>query len=150
MSQNIDLLRRVYDAWNREGLEAFETLRDCMDPAVESVEPPEFPGGGTYIGVEAWRAAMTHQLEGWDKIQFEPHQFLENDDKVMAATRVLTRGRSTQIETEWVIFHVMTVRQDRIVRFMSCFQRTPALEELGLPADEPVRAIPPRSESTLS
>lgn len=136
MSRNVELLRRFYEVWNREGLETSETFRDHLDPAVEFREPPELPGAGTHRGVEEWRAAMSRQLEGWERILFEPDEFLENRDEVFATVRVRTLGRETQIETERVIFHVWTIRQDRIVRCHVFFERAPALAELGLEAGE--------------
>lgn len=136
MSRNVDLLRRLYDTWNREGLGFFETAREFLDPDVEFREPPEFPGGGTYRGVEGWRAAMSRQLEAWEHVLFEPDEFLESGDHVFCALRVRTLGKETQIETERVIFHVVTIRQNRILAMRVFFERAPALRELGLEAGE--------------
>jgi ketosteroid isomerase-like protein len=136
MSRNARLLRRLYDIWNQEGLGFFETARELLDPAMEFREPPEFPGAGTYRGVEGWKAAMSQQLEAWERILFEPDEFLESGDEVFCAVRVRTLGRETQIETERLIFHVVTVREDRIFRLCVFFERAPALRELELPAGE--------------
>jgi ketosteroid isomerase-like protein len=77
---------------------------------------------------------MSQQLEAWERILFEPDEFLESGDKVFCAVRVRTLGRETQIETERVIFHVVTIREDRILRLHVFFERAPALAELGLAA----------------
>jgi ketosteroid isomerase-like protein len=137
MSRNVALLRRWYETWNRQGLETFETLREHLDPALEFREPPEFPGAGTYRGVEEWRASMSRLFDAWEQILFEPAEFLENGDKVFASVRVRTFGRATDIETERVIFHVLTIRDERIVRWHLFFERAPALRELRLEADGP-------------
>jgi ketosteroid isomerase-like protein len=136
MSRNVDLLRRLYETWNREGLGFFETAHEFLDPAVEFREPPEFPGAGTYRGVEGWRAAMGRQLEAWERILFEPDEFLESGNRVFATVRVRTLGRETQIETERVIFHVVTIRDERILAMRVFFERAPALRELGLEVGE--------------
>jgi ketosteroid isomerase-like protein len=137
MSRNVELLRRWYETWNRQGLETFETLREHLDPAVEFREPPEFPGAGTYRGVEEWRASMCRLFDAWEQILFEPAEFLESGEKVFASVRVRTFGRATDIETERVIFHVVTIRDERIVRWHLFFERAPALRELRLEADGP-------------
>jgi ketosteroid isomerase-like protein len=142
MSRNVALLRRLYDTWNQEGLGFFETARELLDPAMEFREPPEFPGAGTYRGVEGWRTAMSQQLEGWERILFEPDEFLESGDKVFCAVRVRTLGKETQIETERVIFHVVTIREHRILRLRVFFERTPALAELGLEGGRTGEATP--------
>jgi len=131
VSRNLDLARQLYEVWNREGVGMFESLRDRIAPEVESVEPPEFPGAGAHTGVEEWRAAMERQLEGWDRIVFEPQEFFESGDRVMVEARVVTRGRSTQLETEFTIFHVITVLNGRVTRFMSFFRRDLAHAELA-------------------
>ena len=134
MSRNVALLRRLYDTWNQEGLGFFEIAREFLDPAIEFREPQEFPGAATHRGIEAWRTAMSQQFEGWERILFEPDEFLERGDEVFCALRVRTLGKETQIETERLIFHVVTIREDRILRLRVFFDRTPALAELGLEA----------------
>jgi ketosteroid isomerase-like protein len=136
MSRKVALLRRLYDTWNQEGLGFFETARELLDPAVEFREPPEFPGAGTYRGLEGWRTAMSRQFEAWERILFEPDEFLESGDEVLCVVRVRTLGKETRIETERVIFHVVTIREDRILRMHVFFERAPALRELGLEAGE--------------
>jgi ketosteroid isomerase-like protein len=145
VSRNVELLKRVYEAWN---LGAFETIRDYIDPAVEFREAPEFPGGGSHRGVDELGAAMANRFDAWDKILFEPEEFVENGDEVLAVVRVLTRGKATGIETERVIFHLVTIRDDRILRWRVFFERDAAFEELGLPAGEPGQTVPASSEST--
>jgi ketosteroid isomerase-like protein len=150
MSRNEELLRRWYETWNREGLEAFETLQETLDPAVEFREPPEFPGSGTYRGVDGWRTAMSRQFEAWERILFEPDEFLENGDQVFAAVRVRTLGRATDIETERVIFHVVTIRDERIVRLHVFFERAPALRAVGLESGVAGRAGRSEEDSARS
>jgi ketosteroid isomerase-like protein len=150
MSRNEELLRRWYETWNREGLEAFETLQETLDPAVEFREPPEFPGSGTYRGVDGWRTAMSRQFEAWERILFEPDEFLENGDQVFAAVRVRTLGRATDIETERVIFHVVTIRDERIVRLHVFFEKAPALRAVGLEANVAGPAWRPEEDSARS
>jgi ketosteroid isomerase-like protein len=130
MAGNTDLLRRFYDAWNREGLDAFETLAELTAPDVEFTEPPDFPDGGTHHGVEEWRAAMARQLEGWQQIEFEPDEFVESGDRILAAVRARTLGRATDIETERLIFHVVTIGDGRVLRWHVFFDREAALKDL--------------------
>lgn len=138
MSRNVALLRHLYETWNREGLGFFEAADELLDPAVEFREPPEFPGAGVYRGVGGWRAAMARQLEAWERILFDPEEFLESGDKILATVRVRTLGKETQIETERIIFHVATIQEDRIHRMHVFFERAPAVADLGLEAGEAV------------
>jgi ketosteroid isomerase-like protein len=135
MPRNVELLRRWYETWNSQGLETFEIFREHLDPAMEFREPSEFPGSGTFRGVEEWRASMSRLFEAWEQIVFEPEEFLESGDKVFATVRVRTVGRATGIETERVIFHVLTIRHERVVHWQLFFERAAALRELRLKAD---------------
>jgi ketosteroid isomerase-like protein len=132
MSRNVALLRRLYEIWNQEGLGFFEAARDLLHPDIEFREPPEFPGAATYRGPDEWRAAMSQQLEGWERIRFEPDEFLESGDAVFCAVRARTFGKQSRIETERPIFHVWTVREHRVLRCDVFFERGPALRQLGL------------------
>jgi ketosteroid isomerase-like protein len=140
MSQNTALLRRLYATWNEQGLGFFEAARDRLDPDIEFQEPPEFPGGGTHHGIEGWRSAMAAQLEGWDRIVFEPDEFLESGDEVFSVVRVRTLGKETRIETEQVIFHVATIREGKVRRMRVFFDRASALAALA-PSSHPGPSI---------
>jgi ketosteroid isomerase-like protein len=150
MSRKVDLLRRLYETWNREGLGFFETADEFLDPAVEFREPPEFPGAGTHRGVEGWRAALARQFEAWERIRFEPDEFLESGNDVLATVRVRTLGRETQIETERIIFHVVRIRDDRILSMHVFFERALALRALGLESEDAAWLPSCRGKSTRS
>jgi hypothetical protein len=45
-------LRLAYDAFNRGDIDSAVRF---LDPEVEWTEPPDFPGGGTYHGIEGAR-----------------------------------------------------------------------------------------------
>jgi ketosteroid isomerase-like protein len=55
MARNADILRPIYDQWERGELRAGV---EVLDPEIVSIWPPEFPGGGTYRGRDGYASAM--------------------------------------------------------------------------------------------
>jgi ketosteroid isomerase-like protein len=135
MSQeNVELLRRTTEAFNRGDVEGALAL---IDP------PPEFelvPSGVPIVGVgdvsgvqrgtEAWR-----DLGLWaefDDPRFEVHEFIDAADRVFAWATLRGRGKQSGVETSWDVWAVWTVRDGRFVRWETFADRDAALDAAGL------------------
>jgi ketosteroid isomerase-like protein len=87
-------LRAAYAAFNRGDIDAAVQL---FDPNVEWVEPAEFPGGGSYHGVEGAKRYLTQSRAGAAEVNSEPERFIPSGDRIVVFVyaRVLSKGSST-------------------------------------------------------
>jgi ketosteroid isomerase-like protein len=133
MSQdNLDLVRRAYEAWNRGDLEG---TFDLFDPEVEVSAPRGFPEAGTYRGRAAVRQWMEEQLlPAFEQVRVEPERFLDAGEQVVVFVRYFGRGKASGAEVRGSIVdaHVVTVRGGK-VQTLQMYQGTEeALEAAGL------------------
>src|SRR6185436_6637880 len=75
MSQaNVELARKVFEAWNRGDVDAF---LQTLDPNVEVY----LPEGGLNVGVRRGHEEIRRLIEGflevWDDLRMEPERFFE-------------------------------------------------------------------------
>jgi ketosteroid isomerase-like protein len=92
--ENVEIMRRAYDAFNRgdlEWLDSFEGLHADIED---------------YIDAEG--------------------------DRVFTWARWTGRGRGSGIDAEWWLATVFTLRDGRVIRAEEFFDRTEALEAVGL------------------
>jgi uncharacterized protein len=112
-NENVALLRKGYEAWNRGDYEAVLAL---LDPEVEW----QFPEGGLNTGTLHGREAVGKFFESFgeafEELRFEPEEIFESDDRVVAIVRLVARGRGSGVELEVRPAHIWTMRRGRAVR----------------------------------
>jgi ketosteroid isomerase-like protein len=126
-----ELLRTAFEDWNRSDWEA--ALR-YIDPDVEwrtaapLLDLPQLSHG--HEGVRAFWQAWT---SSWTNIRVEPEEFIPAGDELL----VLVRWRATSragIEVDQPVAFRFLIRDERVIRFISYWEREAAFEALGLPA----------------
>lgn len=114
--QNIAVVRQVYGAFGRGDLDGILAL---LDPQVawRTPGPPDLPTAGMHRGVNGVREFFGKLLNTFEITNFEPQDFLAQDEKVVVLGTSLERVKATgnAIEFRWV--HVFTIRNGRIVAF---------------------------------
>jgi len=114
--QNIAVVQQVYGAFGRGDLDGILAL---LDPEVawRTPGPPDLPTAGMYRGVKAVREFFGKLLNTFEITNFEPQDFLAEDEKVVVLGTSLERVKATgnAIEFRWV--HVFTIRNGRIIAF---------------------------------
>jgi hypothetical protein len=85
--ENVEIIHRLVDAWNRRDLEA---LVDLSDPEVSFVNSPTAVEPGTRHGIDEVAAAIRQQWEVPDA-QWEVDEVFERDDELILLGR-LSRG----------------------------------------------------------
>jgi ketosteroid isomerase-like protein len=125
----VNILRSSFEATQRGDFEA--TLKD-FDPDFELRLPPEFPGAGTGHGHQAWLRAQQQFEEAFRDISYEPKEFVDAGDRVLAAVRFTGHARHTGIPVDLLVYWVYTFRDDRIVAADVFLDRPRALEAVGL------------------
>jgi ketosteroid isomerase-like protein len=130
MSQeNVEVVRRAIDAFNRRDLDA--SLRD-VDAEIE-VDWSRSRGveAGVYCGHEAVRSFWATFIDTFDQVTITPDEFIECGEHVVVPNRGLASGRGG-IEVPARSVAVVTLRHGRIVRWCLYQDKAEALEAVGL------------------
>jgi hypothetical protein len=132
MSQeNVDLIRRGYEAFARGDIEAVVEL---VDPDVDW-RPAIAPilGVDTIRGKEGMRKFFTRDLfQGFDEFRAEPLSIEDYGEAVLAKVRYTGRGESSGLEFDQTFFTVYRFRDGRTVSMRDFATRAEALEAAGL------------------
>jgi ketosteroid isomerase-like protein len=84
--ENVEIVRRLVDAWNRRDLEA---LVDLGDPEVSFVNSPTAVEPGTRRGIDEVAAAIRQQWEVLDA-RWEVDQVFDRGDEIILLGRLST------------------------------------------------------------
>ena len=127
-SQNLDLVRSIYAAWEGGDYGAVE----WADPEIEFVIADGLePGSGK--GVEGMADRWRKALSAWDDLRVEAEGYRELDDeRVLVLTRMRGRGKSSGVEiveSRGSLFHV---HDGMVTRLVLYWDRDRALADLGL------------------
>ena len=130
MSQeNVETVRRFYEAWARD---EFPGPLELMDSEIEYVNPPGAVEPGTHRGRAAFSAAVEKVFDGWESWQMEPELFRTAGDQVAVVLRYRARGRGSGVELEGRESALWTVRGGKVARYAWFHKPTEALEAAGL------------------
>jgi ketosteroid isomerase-like protein len=114
--QNLDIVRRGYDAFGRGDIPGLLSLLDAQVSWV-TPGPADLPTAGTRQGHQAVREFFGTLSNLGDILRFEPKDFIAQGDRVVVlgddTTRVKATGKS--VEFRWA--HVFTVRSGKVVAF---------------------------------
>ena len=132
MSQeNVELVRRGFDAFNRRDRSAWLAL---AHPDLEWLPPADWPENAMVCGSEAvWDFAVKSN-EPWEKgFSYELIELIDCENDVVAAhvgRRV--RGKASGIEAEFEYWAVLTFSNGKLLRSELFTDRAQALEAAGL------------------
>lgn len=127
--ENVEVVRRVYEAWARDELPG---PADLLDPEIEYVNPAGAVEPGTRHGVDAFHRAVEKVFEGWATWQMEPEGFRPAGDQVAVIVRYRARGRESGVEMEGRESALWTLRDGKVVRYAWFHGAADALEAVGL------------------
>jgi ketosteroid isomerase-like protein len=134
MSQeNVELVRRIYDAW---AIGNFRAGFDELDQHVVFVVSPEFPTFGVFLGRDGVRNYMWDFLEQWERMTIEAKHIEGVGDTVLARVVQHGKGRASGVEVAVEHFMLFTFRGRKIVRIESIISEGEALEAVGLPEQD--------------
>jgi uncharacterized protein len=126
--ENIEVVRRFYDAWVRD---QYPGPVELMDPDIEYVNPPGAIEPGTRRGVAEFADAGEKLLESWDYWRAEPEEFTTVGDQVAVVVRYRTRGKGSGLEVEGRESALWTLRGGKVVRYEWFHGVADALEASG-------------------
>lgn len=135
--ENVEIVRRIYDAAARRNSEAVLALYDphvVLDATrmgVAGLGTPE----SQHIshGHEGLRSFFREWHEAWENIAYDFDELIDaGGDRVISVVTRRGRGRASGAEVELSVALVWTIREDKVVRLVWFRTRTEALEAAGL------------------
>ena len=122
-------LRNAYAAFNRGDIDAAVQL---LDPNVEWTEPAEFPGGGTYHGIEGAKRYLAQSRAGAAQVISEPERFIAAGDRVVVFVHARVLPKNSNSWQEVRLADVYTFEQGRVTQMRAFANRADALSWVGL------------------
>jgi ketosteroid isomerase-like protein len=122
--QNVELIRRIYDAWERE-----ESAREFIAEDVEYVNPDYAVEGGTRRGRGSFRVVR----EIYDDFKVRIDRYIDaGGDDVVVLGYYTASGAGSGVPVEGEHGYVWTVRDGQAVRFQWFQSHREALDVAGL------------------
>jgi ketosteroid isomerase-like protein len=130
MSQeNVEVIRRALDAFNRRDWDAWIAM--CHEDS-ELYSLRAQLEGRPYTGKEGLRRFIADQDEEWDYVRFEALEFRDGGEWVVVLCDFKARGSASGVELDFPVGVVFATREGKVsyARFYS--DRAEALEAAGL------------------
>ena len=128
---NVDIARRIMEAFNDDGVEGVLPFyaEDC------EVYDPDLPGNRSYRGKEALRKLLDMMLMGSERAEIRDYELLSAGDRVVALNRTYYRGDGGAPEVEVRDAHTLTFRDGKVVYWRLYIDRAEALADAGLDSE---------------
>jgi len=129
--ENVDILRKGYEAFNRADI---DTVMGLMDPHIEWQESDVegLPQGGTHHGPEAVANNVFGAIVGnWDDFQAVPAEFLDAGERVVVLGHVQGRGKASGKTLDALYAHGWTLRNGKAVHFRAYADTAKVLQSPG-------------------
>jgi ketosteroid isomerase-like protein len=126
MSQeNVEIVRRSYEAWNAGAMDA---LRECYDPSAVIVLGSE--GAEAIVGIDALMLLYVRLREAWDTDEMDPISFTDADDRVVVHHIWRARGHGADLDIKQAV--ICTLSKGRISQVEPFWDHAEALKAVGL------------------
>jgi ketosteroid isomerase-like protein len=109
-SENVDVVRRAYEAFNGGDLERLLAL---LDPGVHVDMSARVFNPAEYDGHDGVRRLHREIFEVWEEFRWEPEDVVGGEDQVIAVVRSYGRGRGSGITIDRRIAFHWTMRDGR-------------------------------------
>jgi ketosteroid isomerase-like protein len=132
MSQeDVEIVRRLYERWARGDF----SHADCFDPQVEhsriGSETPDMEG--RWQGLDRFSAAFLEYLRAFSDLRINAERIIDlGDGRVLGLVRHTATGKLSGAPIEHELGDLFALREGRIVRYDSYWDRFEALAAAGL------------------
>ena len=127
--ENVEIVRRVYDAWSRGDFSTGE----YFDPEID-FELVDWPHPARSRGVdEMWRTWQT-TLSAWDDFRAEADEFIDFGHNVLVLNSIRARGKGSGAEVSAQTATVWTLDAGKVVRLALHWDTAQAREAAERPA----------------
>ena len=137
--RNVELQRRVIEAFNARDIEALIAL---CDPSIEWHSTFAAVGGAIYHGHDGLRGWHRDLDEAWDEIRVEPEAYFDLSENTLAFNLLHGRGSHSGVEVAMPMAYLARYRNGLMVHMKAYMHREDALSDLGVSEDELERIEP--------
>ncbi|HET8976196.1 MAG TPA: nuclear transport factor 2 family protein [Solirubrobacterales bacterium] len=128
--QNVEIVRRMIDAYNRRDRTAWFAF---MDPEIETWPVETWPESGPFKGVDVSWDFYAQSDEAWKESgAYEIVEQIDAGDAVFVCVRRDVRGKESAAEIEFRLYQVASFRNGKLIRSRWFLDRDRALEAAGL------------------
>lgn len=127
--EDVERLRRAYEAFNAGGVEAF---LERLAPEFTLQDRDSSPDrAATRYGKEGIKQLFDSYMEAFDALRLEPQEFIDcGNDQIVVALHQRVRGKGSGAEVVGNIAHVWTMRGDAPYRLRIFGDKESALTTL--------------------
>ena len=129
IAKAVTLLRGAYAAFNRGDIDS--AVSD-FDPNIEWIEPPEFPGGGTYQGREGAKRYLTQSRAGCRHVISDPVKFIPAGDRIVVFVHARVLPKQNDQWQHIDLADVYTFKAGKAVAMRAFAHREDALKWVGI------------------
>jgi ketosteroid isomerase-like protein len=130
MSQeNVEIVRRGFEAWDRQD---YEAAASHFSPDMEIDASERILNPAVYRGIDGARRFREEIAETWDEFHVEIEDMLSAANDVVVLVRPTGQGRASGAQVDARAAWVVAVRKKKITRLRLYRDRTRALEAVGL------------------
>ena len=130
--QNVEIVRGLYGDfargvfWNAAPLFAPEVVLKRIGGEFSDAFP------GEWRGIEAFTAGQLEYIEAFEDLRVQGEEFFDLGDRVLVLVRHRGKGRESGLPYDREVADLLTLRDGVVVRWEGYWDRTEALEAVGL------------------
>jgi ketosteroid isomerase-like protein len=127
---DVTAVRELLDAFNRGDV---ETSTAMLHEQAELHQAREIPDTRSYYGREDFARGVARWVSGFEPgFRYEPVEFIDAGDRVLARVMLRGRGRGSGIEIEQEVFQVYEVRDGQPFRCWVFWSEEDARRQAGV------------------
>jgi uncharacterized protein len=96
-SENVEVVRRAYEAWNRRDV---DEAAELLAPDIEWQMPPNLPDAETWRSSDEVARGLEAFLESWTELRVEVQELIDAGDCVVAVVRYSGQAALTGLAVE--------------------------------------------------
>jgi ketosteroid isomerase-like protein len=127
--ENLEIVRRAMEAWNRQDNDA---ILELVAPQAELDASGRVLNPDIYAGADGFVRFRREIAEAWDRFEVEIEDLFEVDGQVVVFVRSIARGRGSGVEVDFRSAWLVAVSGQKITRARLYRDRDEALEAAGL------------------
>ena len=129
---NVEVVRRAFDAWNRND---WEELGRIYHPEIVAVAPEGFPEAGEFRGWEELKRQYRGLKSAWESEQIRVEEVVAEGDQVVARVSWAGIGKASGAPMTLEVTDLVTVEDQRVTRIEFFWRFEDALEAMRATRD---------------
>jgi ketosteroid isomerase-like protein len=127
--ENVEVVKRLYEAWQRDG---FNVVPELMDPDIEWVNPSYAVEPGTRHGYRGFAAAARSFTSVYHESRVKDATFYDAGDRIAVRASMASRTVGSEFPIDAQRGYVFDLRGGKVTRFAWFNDPAEALKAVGL------------------